>query len=705
MPLRDGGRNVRPIVPLAVVAGFIVLSLVLGAGSGGSGRVPQRIAAADWRGLVGAPRPQATVGQRMIVVLRAPSLAERVARAGGLATEEQERAWTAAAYATQKQLIADLGAHGLQVAIEYSYARVLNGFSAALDARAAALLERSDQVVGVYPVRAVYPAAVDPARLGVATGSVSAFDGALPGFDGRGVTIALLDTGVDRTARFLHGHVLAGYDALGTARTAAAQTNPFDDGAIERHGTQMAGILVGSGGPGGARGVASGATVLPIRVAGWQLDARGEPAVLGRTDQLIAGLERAVDPNDDGDAHDAARIALLPLSEPYAAFGDSPEARAADGALALDTLVVAAAGNDGPAGPDFGSISGPGGAAGALTVGAADTRPLTEEARVALRTGLLVGFDRPVPLAGSVLPTHRVEGELAAPRGGNGTLAGLFDRRGFSLVAGRIALLPAGEQPTGAAQAGARAGASAVILYGRTVPAGAIGLGAGVDVPVVSIATSTARPVLAAIRAGRPAVASIGAPHEVTNGSSGHPASFSSRGLAFDGRLKPDLLAPGVSILTSEPGPGRGLSELRLGERLERGGGRRRGSRSRARAGAAVSRRGRAAQPADRHRASDCRRERDRAGDRARRPRRQCRCRAGRGSADARARPRWAGAHDSPDDRSAQPVAAPAAGLCGLGARGPRRRLDLGRHSTPARSRPPERDDAGHRHRARQPGA
>ena len=66
---------------------------------------------------------------------------------------------------------------------------------------------------------------------------------------------------------------------------------------------------------------------------------------------MIAGLERAVDPNGDGDAHDAARIALLGVVEPFASFADSPEAQAVDGALALDMLVVAPAGNDGAAGP------------------------------------------------------------------------------------------------------------------------------------------------------------------------------------------------------------------------------------------------------------------------------------------------------------------------------------------------------------------
>ena len=101
--------------------------------------------------------------------------------------------------------------------------------------------------------------------------------------------------------------------------------------------------------------------MLPIRVAGWQPDATGGYALYARTDQLIAGLERAVDPNADGDAHDAARIALVGVAAPYAGFADDPAARAVAGALRLDTLVVAPAGNDGPAGPGFGSISGPGG--------------------------------------------------------------------------------------------------------------------------------------------------------------------------------------------------------------------------------------------------------------------------------------------------------------------------------------------------------
>src|SRR2546430_1785434 len=219
-------------------------------------------------------------------------------------------------------------------------------------------------------------------RLEQASGAGHRPEVMLPGFDGRGVTIALLDTGVDKAQPFLRGRVQEGINVLSDGDFhALAATKPDDATRLERHGTEMAGLLVGAGGPEGLAGVATGASVLPIRVAGWQQDVAGGWAVYSRTDQLIAGLERAVDPNEDGDAHDAARIALVALAAPYAAFADAPDAQAVQGALALDTLVVAPAGNDCPGRPAFGSLSSPGGSPAALTVGAAAFRAPTEGGR------------------------------------------------------------------------------------------------------------------------------------------------------------------------------------------------------------------------------------------------------------------------------------------------------------------------------------
>src|SRR4029453_3102121 len=53
--------------------------------------------ASSWRGLVGGGHPAVTVGQRVLVVLRSPSMAQRVAMNGGVATQRKERTWRASA--------------------------------------------------------------------------------------------------------------------------------------------------------------------------------------------------------------------------------------------------------------------------------------------------------------------------------------------------------------------------------------------------------------------------------------------------------------------------------------------------------------------------------------------------------------------------------------------------------------------------------
>src|SRR5690242_1622817 len=136
-------RPLRAAQSLALAAVTAACTaLVLGAGRTTATIPTDTSEAASWHGLAGSARPQVSVGQRMIVVLKAPSLAERVARAGGRATDAHERQWTAAAVAAQKQVLGTLAQHGIQVRVEQTFSRVINGFSAALDAEAAAFLER-----------------------------------------------------------------------------------------------------------------------------------------------------------------------------------------------------------------------------------------------------------------------------------------------------------------------------------------------------------------------------------------------------------------------------------------------------------------------------------------------------------------------------------------------------------------------------------
>lgn len=547
----------RSAAPLALAA----LSVVLGAAVVAHGRdrtVPPP--APSWLGLVGEPRAPTPAGQRTIVLLTTPSLAQRVAKVR-FATESQERSWTAQALAAQQQVLTKLAALGVPVSPDFSYARVVDGFSAALDPRAIALLRGMNEVAGIFPVRAAFPASVSETVLssrafGAASGHRAVAD--LPGFDGHGVTIALLDTGVDLSHPYLHGKVLPGIDLVDRGIDASARANPQDPSQVERHGTELAGLLVGADGPGGLHGVAPGATVLPIRVAGWQPATDGHDLVYARTDQLIAGLERAVDPNGDGDAHDAVRVALVGLAESYAAFTDGPEAQAVQGALDLNTVVVAPAGNDGAAGPTFGSIAGPAGAPGALAVGATDARTDQPGVRVVLRRGLDVILSRQLPLVGPAGLPHSLTLQVAAPRATRG-LAGsqpadYFDAEGYSLVAGRACVMPVGGDPQAEVSAASHAGAAAVVFYGTPLAPGALWVAAAATLPVVVVPPPAAIELLAAQRAGLDVGIALGPERHAANAGRGLVAGFSSQGLAFDGGIKPNVAAPGVALVTAEPG-------------------------------------------------------------------------------------------------------------------------------------------------------
>ena len=80
---------------------------------------------------------------------------------------------------------------------------------------------------------------------------------------GEGITVAVLDTGVEADHPDLAGNVLPGKDLVGFGAEPG-------DRAWARHGTAMAGIIAGHGhGPGdadGVLGIAPEAKILPVRV-------------------------------------------------------------------------------------------------------------------------------------------------------------------------------------------------------------------------------------------------------------------------------------------------------------------------------------------------------------------------------------------------------------------------------------------------------
>ncbi len=467
-------------------------------------------------------RADVDVGGRLIVVLAAESLADRVRANGKLPPPAMQRRLVRRAERFQRRLLSELRDQGVVIRPEHTYTRTFNGFSAVLGARALAALERSPGVVGVYPVRAVHPAtvtevAITEAELGEDSGRHPAIG--LPGRDGTGVTIAVLDTGVDARHPALSGHVLPGIDLV---------AGGGDGSRPESHGTRMAGLLVGRA---PLRGVAPGAVVLPIRVLGPSFTRDGV-AYAGRSDVLLEGFERAVDPDGDGDLVDAADVALAAVVEPYASFADSPEARAVAGTLRLGTLVVAAAGNDGAGSVGSGTIGAPGGAPAALTVGAVDTRDENQSVQVTLTAGgrrLLAG---PARVLGALAPAE-----------------------GSTLAGSEVAVIPAdGSALVPRVREAASGGARAVLVYGSGLPAGALDLEESSAVPVLAVAIGPGERARASLEAGVDVSVSFGAVTSSDNASAGHVAPFSSRGPAVDGGLKPDLVAPGVGLVTADAG-------------------------------------------------------------------------------------------------------------------------------------------------------
>src|SRR5512134_2696326 len=265
----------RSLAAVVVAAAAVVL---VAAGANAHDGPQPAIDEAGWQGVLGV-RGSVSAAQRFVVLLDEPSLAARVAENGGTATEAEMRAWTGTALRVQEQFLARMTAAGARVRPDYRYVRVLNGFSAQLDPTSLALIESDREVVGVYPVRIAYPAQVGESA-NIAPSLLTGLE--VPGLDGTGVTVALLDTGVDPSHPYLRNSVLEGIDLLEPGSGAVAQPHPTIPGRPEGHATELAGIVTGSDGPDGLHGVAPGASILPIRVVGWQADAEGGYTVYSR---------------------------------------------------------------------------------------------------------------------------------------------------------------------------------------------------------------------------------------------------------------------------------------------------------------------------------------------------------------------------------------------------------------------------------------
>ncbi|MEH0420355.1 S8 family peptidase [Streptomyces sp. B21-083] len=222
------------------------------------------------------------------------------------------------------------------------------------------------------------------AALDTSTAQIGAPEAWAAGYDGKGVKVAVLDTGVDGTHPDLRGRIDAAKNFSEAADT------------VDRvgHGTHVASTVAGSGAHSGGKykGVAPGARLISGKV----LDDSGS----GEESGIIAGAQWAV--------AQGAKVINLSLGGPDSPGDDPLEQAVNELSASSGALFVIAAGNEGPA---AGTVGSPGSAAAALTVGAVD------------RTDAMAEFSSRGPTAdGSLKPDLTAPGvDIVAAKAAEGT--------------------------------------------------------------------------------------------------------------------------------------------------------------------------------------------------------------------------------------------------------------------------------------------
>ncbi|PYR30122.1 MAG: hypothetical protein DMF92_09550, partial [Acidobacteria bacterium] len=211
-----------------------------------------------------------------------------------------------------------------------------------------------DHLSGDAPIHSV----ADVTALSIGADQAWAGANALRSLSGKGVGVAVIDSGIDSTHNALKGHVVVTKDFTGG--------NGMD---LYGHGTHVAGIIAGTTGntPDTAdyQGIASDAYLINLRVLG----ADGS----GKASDVVEAIDWAIDHRTDFNIRVINMSLGGPVLQPYR---DDPMCEAVERAVKAGIVVVAAAGNFGKAADGrriIGGITSPGNSPHATTVGAIDT--------------------------------------------------------------------------------------------------------------------------------------------------------------------------------------------------------------------------------------------------------------------------------------------------------------------------------------------
>ncbi|MCX4502659.1 S8 family serine peptidase [Streptomyces anulatus] len=141
---------------------------------------------------------------------------------------------------------------------------------------------------------------------------------------GKGIKVAVVDTGVNSSTPSLRGQVLKGVDVTG------APGDETDD--YRGHGTTMAELIAGTGNGGGLKGLAPGAEIIPVRMS--------DVGFMSKRRTVIGDMKKAIRAAADSDA----QIISVSMAD---ALSNPEEHEAVKYAESKGKLVIAGVGNDG----------------------------------------------------------------------------------------------------------------------------------------------------------------------------------------------------------------------------------------------------------------------------------------------------------------------------------------------------------------------